>query len=83
MDGDGQLPRAGAGLNDNVRFLDAGCQELLLGSSNKRINDCRVPARVDDADAQTGAVVMLRRGALERHYGEMKVVICSGNAIEL
>lgn len=60
-------------MDDNVGFLNSSCQKLLLGASHKRIDDGRVPTRVDDTDAQAGAVVVLRRGALERHCEEARV----------
>lgn len=67
----GKLPGAGARLDDNVGFLDAGLEQLGLCAGDEGLDDGHVPARVDDADAQAGAVVVLRSGALDgRHDAE-------------
>lgn len=66
MDGDGQLPRSGNGLHDDVGLLNAKTQQLVLGALDQRIDYGGVPARVHDADAQAAAVVLLRRRSLER-----------------
>lgn len=65
LDGNGQLPRAGDRLDDNVALLDAAAQQLVLCSLEQRLDDGRVPAGVDDADAQGAAVVLLRGRAFE------------------
>ena len=67
LDGDGKLPGTRAGLDDNVGVLDAGLDELGLGTGHEGLNDGLVPAGVDNGDAQAGAVVLLRGGTLERH----------------
>jgi hypothetical protein len=65
LDGNGQLPRAGHRLHDNVGLLDATGQQLVLGALQQRLNDGAVPARVHNADAQAGAVMLLRGRAFE------------------
>lgn len=65
LDGNGQLPRARDRLDDNVALLDAAAQQLVLGALEQRLDDGRVPAGVDDADAQGAAVVLLRGRAFE------------------
>lgn len=69
LDGNGKLPCAGARLDDNVGLLDTGFQELGLCAGDEGLDDGDVPARVDDADAQAGAVVVLRSGALDGRHG--------------
>lgn len=69
LDSNGKLPRAGARLDDNVGLLDSGFQELGLCAGDEGLDDGNVPARVDDADAQAGAVVVLRSGALDGRHG--------------
>lgn len=66
MNGNGKLPGTGARLNDNVGLLDAALEKLGLGAGDERLDDGRVPAGVDDADAQAGAVVLLGSRTLER-----------------
>jgi hypothetical protein len=62
-----KLPGAGAGLDDNVGLLDTSFEKLGLGASDEGVDDGRVPASVDDANTQLGAVVLLRGRAFERH----------------
>jgi hypothetical protein len=69
LDSNGKLPRAGAGLDDNVGLLDTSLEELGLCAGDERLDDGDVPARVDDADAQAGAVVVLRSGAFDGRHG--------------
>lgn len=69
LDSNGELPCAGARLDDNVGLLDTGFQELGLCAGDEGLDDGNVPARVDDADAQAGAVVVLRSGALDGRHG--------------
>lgn len=83
LDGNGELPRTGARLDNNVGLLDAAGEELFLCASDEGLDDGRVPAGVDDGDAQVRAIVVLRGGALERrHCGWAKdafvYVWCSG-----
>ncbi len=65
--GNGKLPGPGTRLHDNVGLLDAALEKLGLGAGDERLDDGGVPAGVDDADAQAGAVVLLGGRALERH----------------
>ena len=67
LSGNGQFPRAWAGLDDNVGLLYAAGQELCLCAGHKRLDDGCVPAGVDDGNAQGGAVVLLCGGTFERH----------------
>jgi len=60
----GQLPRSRDALDDNVALLHPAGEQLGLGALKQRLDDAIVPAGVDDADAQSTAVVGLRRGAL-------------------
>lgn len=69
LDSNGKLPCTWARLDDNVGLLDTGFQELGLCAGNEGLDDGDVPARVDDANAQAGAVVVLRSGALDRRHG--------------
>lgn len=69
LDSNGKLPCAGARLDDNVGLLHTSFQELGLCASDEGLDDGNVPARVDDADAQAGAVVVLRSGALDGRHG--------------
>lgn len=67
LDGDGELPRAWARLDDNVGLLDTAGQQLLLGAGDEGLDDGLVPAGVDDGDAQGRALVVLGGRSLERH----------------
>lgn len=79
LDGDGELPRAWAGLDDNVGLLDAAGQQLLLGTGDEGLDDGLVPAGVDDGNAQAGALVVLGGRSLERHdLGGAVLLVVSG-----
>jgi len=53
------VPGPRHGLHDDVVLLDAGLEQLLAAAGEQALDDLRVPARVHDADAQVGAVVVL------------------------
>lgn len=75
LDSNGELPGAGARLNNNVGLLDTAGEELLLCTGDEGLDDGRVPAGVDDGDAQVGAIVVLRGGTLERrHCGRLEML---------
>lgn len=74
--GKGELPRARTRLDDNVGLADAALGEFGPGALDERLDDGRVPARVDDGDAQARAVVVLGRRALERHGGRGWTGVC-------
>lgn len=67
LDGHGELPGAGDRLDDNVGLGDAARKQRLLGALQERVDDGSVPAGVDDANAEAGAVVLLGNGALVVH----------------
>ena len=52
-----QLSRARHTLGDNIPLFHARLQQLLSSARNKRLNDGRVPAGVDDEDAELGAYI--------------------------
>lgn len=54
-------------MDHDVGLLDTTGKQLALCAGNKGLDYGRVPASVDDADAQAGAVVLLGCRALERH----------------
>lgn len=68
LGGNGKLPGARAGLHDNVGLLDAALEELGLCAGDEGVDDGGVPAGVDDADAEAGAVVLLGGRALEGRH---------------
>lgn len=39
LDGNGELPGARARLDDNIGLLNTSCEELLLGTGHKRVDD--------------------------------------------
>jgi hypothetical protein len=51
----GQLPAAGDVLNDDILVAHAGGEEGLARAGDEGVDGLRVPARVNDADAQVGA----------------------------
>lgn len=64
LDANGEFPRARHRLDNNVALLYAAGQQLRLGALEERVNDLGVPSRMDDADAQAGAVMLLRSWTL-------------------
>jgi hypothetical protein len=68
LDGNGKLPCARARLDDNVGLLYTRFQKLGLCAGDEGLDDGGVPAGVDDADAQVGAIVVLRSRTLERGH---------------
>lgn len=60
----GQLPRARHRFNNNVALGHAARQQLCLGALQQRVDDLGVPARMHDANAQAGAVMLLGGGTL-------------------
>jgi hypothetical protein len=67
LDCNWKLPRPWDGLDNDIRLLYAGGQQLCLGSAEKRLNDGMVPAGVDNADPKVLTIVVLRGGSFERH----------------
>lgn len=65
LNSEGELPGSRDGLDDDVGLLDAAAEELLHGTLDEGLDDGRVPAGVDDADAQGAAVVLLRGRSLD------------------
>lgn len=68
LHGNRQLPRSRARLHHNVGLLDAALEKLGLCAGHEGVDDGGVPARVDDGDAEAGAVVLLRGRALEGRH---------------
>lgn len=67
---DRELPRAGDGLDHDVALVDAACEQLRPGALQEGVDDLGVPAGVDDADAQAGAVVLLGGGTLHGGWAD-------------
>ena len=55
-------------LHNDILVLDARFPQLLPCALEQRVNNLGVPSCVDDADAQAGAIVMLRSWTLERRH---------------
>ena len=53
LDGVGEFVGAGDALDYNVFVFDAGLGERFFCALEERVDDCCVPAVVDDADAKT------------------------------
>lgn len=64
LDANWQLPGPRDRLDDDVALLDAAGKQLRLGALQEGVDDLGVPAGVDDADAQAGAVVLFWGWAL-------------------
>lgn len=64
LDADWKLPGPWNRLDHDVALLDAAREQLRLGALQEGVDDLGVPAGVDDADAQAGAVVLFWGWAL-------------------
>lgn len=68
---EGELPGSRDRLNDDVGLLDTAAEQLLLGALNEGLDDGRVPAGVDNTNAQGAAVVLLGGRSLDAgHFGQ-------------
>ena len=69
LDGEGELVAARHALRDNVLVLHPGRGERFLDAGDKRVDDARVPPRVDYGDAQrraySSSVVQLSPGLFD------------------
>lgn len=64
----------------DVGLLDTTSEEFTLGAIEEGFDDARVPACVDDTDAQAAAIVLLWSRAFDRHGGRMRRrTVLSGN----
>lgn len=67
LSGEGKFPRSRAGLHSNVGFLYAAGEKLLSGAGHEGRNHGFVPAGMNDADAEAGAIMLLGGWTFQRH----------------
>lgn len=65
LHGVGQLVASGHALDDNVLLPHARVGKRLLRAVEQRIDNCRVPPRVNDADSQSGSYTQPLEKAME------------------